>query len=86
MTSGYDKNKERVMRQIMTLSFVQNELVLFLDTHPENTKALQEYHKITSQLSELRRFYQENYGPLTPAEVTSATEWTWVHSPWPWEN
>lgn len=81
-----EKNKERLMKQIMALDFARNELVLFLDTHPDNQKALREYHKITPQLKELRNYYCENFGPLTPAEVNSTTDWTWVKSPWPWEN
>lgn len=84
--TNYDKNRGRVLQQIMALSFAQNDLVLFLDTHPNNTKALQEYHKITPMLAELRQYYKENFGPLTPAEVTSTTDWTWVNCPWPWEN
>ncbi len=82
----YDKNKEHVMKQIMALSFTQNELVLFLDTHPNSQSALKEYHKITKELNELRKYYKENFGPLTNAEVTSMTEWTWINRPWPWEN
>ena len=84
--TGNDRNKDRVLRQIMALDFARNELVLFLDTHPDNQKALREYHQIIPQLCELRKYYRENFGPLTPAEVKSTTEWTWVNSPWPWEN
>lgn len=81
-----DKNRERVLKQIQALSFAQYELILFLDTHPNNANALCEYQKITPQLNELRAYYRENFGPLTPAEVDSSTEWTWVCGPWPWEN
>ena len=84
--TGTDRNKAQLMRQIMALTFAQNDLVLFLDTHPDNQRALREYHKITPQLLELRQFYKENYGPLTVSEITSGTEWNWIHSPWPWEN
>ena len=84
--TNYDKNRSHVLQQIMSLDFARNELVLFLDTHPNCTKALHEYHKITPMLAELRQYYKENFGPLTPAEVTSTTEWTWVNCPWPWEN
>ncbi len=84
--TGYNKNRERLLESIMALSFKQNELVLFLDTHPSDKRALAEYHKVTPKLAELREYYKENFGPLTPAEVTSSTEWTWVCGPWPWEN
>jgi len=85
MTSN-DRNRDRVMKQIQALAFTQYELILFLDTHPNDKKALHAYHKVTPQLNELRKYYRENFGPMTPAEVDSTTEWTWVCGPWPWEN
>jgi len=84
--TGYDKNRERVLRQIQALAFAQNEWVLFLDTHPHERRALHEYHKVTAKLHELTEYYNKNFGPLTPADVNSETEWTWVNCPWPWEN
>jgi len=84
--TGYEKSRERLMRQIMALSFVQTELNLFLDTHPQNRKAFREFRAVTEQLAELRQYYKENFGPLTAAEVKSETAWNWIESPWPWEN
>jgi len=84
--TGNDRNKDRLTKQIQSLAFTQYELILFLDTHPDNQQALCEYHKVTKQLDELRQYYRENFGPLTPAEVNSTTDWTWVSGPWPWEN
>ena len=86
MTGNYRNNKERVMQQIKALSFAQYELVLFLDTHPNDARALEKYHEITPELSALRKYYRENFGPLTSAEVKSTSDWTWVCGPWPWEN
>ncbi|MFR8975716.1 MAG: spore coat protein CotJB, partial [Eubacteriales bacterium] len=33
------------MRKIMEIDFALNEMVLFLDTHPNDKKALALYHK-----------------------------------------
>lgn len=81
-----DRNRTQLLHQIMALSFTQNDLVLFLDTHPDNPKALRAYHQVTPQLAELMQIYRENYGPLTVSDVTCGSEWNWIHSPWPWEN
>ncbi|MBE7021990.1 MAG: spore coat protein CotJB [Ruminococcaceae bacterium] len=83
--TGYDRNKERLLKQIQALAFAQNEWVLFLDTHPHERRALREYHRVTAQLKELEEYYNANFGPLTPADIRSETDWTWAHSPWPWE-
>lgn len=84
--TGSERNRTQLLHQIMALTFTQNDLVLFLDTHPDNQNALRAYHQVTPQLAELREFYQANYGPLTVSEVTCRNEWNWIHSPWPWEN
>ena len=79
-------DREKMIKQVQMYHFAMVDASLFLDTHPDNQQALCEYHKVTKQLDELRQYYRENFGPLTPAEVNSTTDWTWVSGPWPWEN
>ena len=83
--SAFNRSREHLLRQIQALAFAQNEWVLFLDTHPHEQRALRQYHKVTAQLKELEECYNENFGPLTPADVRAENDWTWVNSPWPWE-
>ncbi len=79
------KNREALMRKIMEADFALNEMVLFLDTHPKNQKALALYHKYADASRELKAYYNEQFGPLTAAENRSQDNWDWVCSPWPWE-
>ncbi len=81
-----NKNREALMRSIMELDFAINEMVLFLDTHPNNKKALALYKKYTEKVRELKACYNENFGPITAWDNLSEDNWDWVCGPWPWEN
>ena len=81
---GNDKNKQ--MRQIMELDFAVNELTLYLDTHPNDTRALRRHGELAKKSREAKARYEERYGPLTPSAPVSGDTWSWIESPWPWEN
>ena len=81
-----NREKDYMLKQLMAYDFMQLELNLFLDTHPTNQKALKEFHIINKKAKELRKIYEENFGPVTTSAVDCTTEWTWINSPWPWEN
>lgn len=81
-----DGQQLNLLKQIQEMEFVNIELVLFLDTHPNDQNALRDYTRVTQQLKELKRRYEERYGPLTVHDFTPATyPWQWVEQPWPWE-
>ncbi len=79
-------DKDRLFKTIQMYGFAIDEIVLYLDTHPNCRNALNFYHKY----NELRRSaieeYNRLYGPLTAGEVKSNETWTWTHEPWPWER
>lgn len=81
-----NRERECVLKQLMAYDFVLLELNLFLDTHPNNQKALNKFHHIRKKARELREIYENKFGPLTVSAVKSEDEWTWINSPWPWEN
>jgi spore coat protein JB len=82
--------KDDLLRTIQELSFYAVELNLFLDTHPNNTQALQDYNYILQQLEQFKQLYAQKYGSLKnfgEAKV-SGNYWSWAsdNEPWPWEN
>lgn len=80
------RSRDILMRKIMEADFALNEMILFLDTHPQDEEALNLYHKYADKSRELKTEYNKNFGPLTPAENLSQNNWEWVHGSWPWEN
>lgn len=78
--------KDSLMCEIMKLEFAADELTLFLDTHPCDLKALDMRAAVVTKLCKLKNMYNTNYGPLTADSVTDTENWTWINSPWPWDN
>ena len=79
-------DQKTLMKQIMTYNFVEDELNLFLDTHPTDKKALEMHRAVAIKAKALMEEYQENYGPLTSEASLDVDSWKWIDNPWPWEN
>ena len=79
-------DKNELMKKIMQYEFAANELVLFLDTHPKDMKALEMHEAVADKLTKLKAAYSKKYGPLTANEASGGECWNWIESPWPWEN
>lgn len=79
-------NKDELMKQIMATDFAEHELTLFLDTHPEDKKALELHRSVAQKLKMLKEMYNEQFAPITSTNSTDPNEWTWISNPWPWEN
>ena len=78
------ERKEELLQNIRCYEFAINELALYLDTHPEDKKALCLHKKYCNELKVLRDMYQKVYGPLT---ITyPCNKWRWLEEPWPWEG
>ena len=81
-------SKRELKRRIYELDFAIHELVLFLDTHPTNKKAMEllcEYRKIRE---ELVKVYENRFGPyvVISDDVKPDGCWEWLKGPWPLEN
>ena len=72
--------------ELMALSFVVTELGLYLDTHANDDEAFALYKRYTELLEQGRRTYVERYGPLEQVDSALDERYTWVDSPWPWQN
>lgn len=77
--------RDKLLKQIMVADFALHETALFLDTHPNNKKALEYYKKMRDKRETLAEQYRKQYGPLTYYEVRYSS-WNWVDTPWPWQN
>ena len=77
-------NREEMLRKIKEYKFSIIELALYLDTHPEDEKALCLHRKYANILKDLMDKYQKVYGPLTIDYPCN--KWRWLEEPWPWER
>jgi len=79
-------NQRQMRNRINALEFAMLELALYLDTHPDDQKALQMRLQMQREAAELRCQYEKCYGPwmVTKNDVEGPC-WSWVKNPWPWD-
>ena len=77
-------NKEQLLRKIQAIGLMAVDLQLFLDTHPKNQEALDDYKQVTKQYQKLRAEYEYQYGPLT--NFGYMTSFDHVHRRRPWSR
>ena len=81
-----DKEKQDTdLIKLQTLSFVLQELVLYLDTHRKDREALSLYRRYQRMLTECKQEYEKKHGPLTHMWESSSEKYDWLDDPWPWE-
>lgn len=81
-----NRQEETLMNRINEASFAMDDVVLYLDTHPDDRNALNFFHHVKAMRQEAMKAYEEQFGPLTPEGVQSTTQWTWMTDRWPWER
>lgn len=80
------KEQSELLDLIRVLGFNVYDTVLFLDTHPNNKKALSYYKKYQQLLEKAVKEYTTYFGPLTIDTAEVENKWTWGDDPWPWER
>lgn len=78
--------RHRMMQKIREYDFAIVETALFLDTHPNNMKALKYYSKLRGERDAIVAEYEKNIGPITMHGNMNENKWDWVTGPWPWEG
>lgn len=81
-------NQEQLLLYINQVSFVISDMLLYLDTHPFDCKALAHCNKHLAMRKHALKEYARLYGPLTidTANDAASESWEWVNTPWPWEG
>lgn len=77
--------QQKMMREYQIADFCVHEAVLFLDTHPENKKAMEYYRKAQAKLESVLKTYEAKFGPIT-ADAVKSMGWNWITTPWPWQK
>lgn len=78
------KMKKEILNKIKEYNFAVIELSLYLNTHPEDKKALSLHKIYCKELKELKDKYQKIYGSLSINYPCN--KWRWLEEPWPWEG
>jgi len=76
----------RLLKELQEVDFVLVELTLYLDTHPTDTLAIQQFNQMAQKRHHLAAQYEASYGPLLQyGHSYSRAPWDWNDAPWPWQ-
>ncbi len=81
-----DNDYYKILHDLQAADFVLVELTLYLDTHPEDQNALQQFNQFSLLRKQIAERYEEKYGPLMGFGHSRPQEsWKWKEAPWPWQ-
>lgn len=78
--------REVLLKRVQVCDFALNDAALYLDTHPEDSLALEFYKKHLEMRRQAAEAYTREYGPLAHGDYDGGKRWNWVDGPWPWQN
>lgn len=79
-------NQKQLLMFITEVSFALDDIALYLDTHPDCSKALAAYANYKKMRTQAIKDYNMLYGPLNKYQVSNENYFDWVNDPWPWER
>lgn len=71
---------------LAAIGLVLYDLILYLDTHPDDPDALNAYGAYKQMYAQAVANYEEKFGPLTANSCDCDNYFKWVKGPWPWEG
>ncbi|MGQ3482019.1 spore coat protein CotJB [Paenibacillus sp. TY11] len=75
-----------LLEKLQAVDFVLVELNLYLNTHPDDLQAIEQFNKLTQERTAIANEYQLLYGPLQNfGRAYSKYPWEWSEAPWPWQ-
>jgi spore coat protein JB len=76
----------RQLEELQQVDFALVELNLYLDTHPNDVQALQQFNQLVQQRQQLAYQFETQFGPLLGfGHSFSRFPWQWKETPWPWQ-
>ena len=74
------------LEEIQAVDFVLVELTLYLDTHPNDQHAMQQFNQYAQYCKQLKQEFEAKYGALQQyGNSFTDANWSWGTSPWPWQ-
>lgn len=79
--------EKELLKNLTALDFMAVDLQLYLDTHPDDSEALEKYNSVIKEADALRCEYEKKYGPLFSfRSYVHSDRFNWIDNPWPWER
>ena len=75
-----------LLEELQAIDFVLVDLNLYLDTHPDDHEAIQQFNEYAKKSMTLKTAFEQKFGPLMHFGMSySNYPFNWVDTPWPWQ-
>lgn len=74
---------EELMRAIMEADFFAQDLKLYLDTHPDDSRALEMFREAVRQSKACKAAFEDSFWPLVADNAGMNGTWDWPCGIWP---
>lgn len=76
----------QLLEEIQAVDFVLVELNHYLNTHPDDYDAIEQFNNNSKKSRELKLQFEKQFGPLMGFGASySNYPWDWGNTPWPWQ-
>ena len=83
MPAPNDVSCKELMRAIMEADFTALDLQLYLDTHPDDTRALELFREAVRQSKACKAAFEDTFYPLTADSAGRNGTWDWLDGTFP---
>ena len=74
---------EELMRAIMEADFFAQDLKLYLDTHPDDSRAVEMFREAVRQSKACKAAFEDSFWPLVADSAGTNGTWDWPNGIWP---
>lgn len=82
-SSSNNSSCEELMIAIMEADFFAQDLKLYLDTHPDDTKAIEMFREAVRQSKACKATFEDSFYPLTASGAGTEGTWDWLDGSFP---
>ncbi|MGN0484833.1 MAG: spore coat protein CotJB [Lachnospiraceae bacterium] len=79
-------DQRSLLHWIDMVSMCMYDMILYLDTHPKDTDAMQYFSQYKQMREDAMDVFGNKFYPLLLDRAKPDCYWKWVLSPWPWEG
>jgi spore coat protein JB len=81
-----DETYRKQLEDLQKVDFALVELNLYLDTHPADMQAVQQYNQLAQRRKQMCYEFEMKYGPLIHfGHSFTRFPFQWPDTPWPWQ-
>lgn len=80
-----NKNCDQLLRDVQAKSFLAHDILLYLDTHPEDREAFAAYQDALNDRYAAVRAYEQQARSLQPDAMRRQGGYDWLDGKFPWQ-